>query len=29
MNVDRLFDSLTEEVKRLVPSDMKITSIKF
>ena len=29
MNVDRLFDNLTEEVRRLVPSDMTITSIKF
>ncbi|MBR7152691.1 MAG: beta-CASP ribonuclease aCPSF1 [Candidatus Methanomethylophilaceae archaeon] len=29
MNVDRLFDNLTQEVKRLVPRDMPITSIKF
>ena len=29
MNVDKLFESLTEEVTRRVPKDMKITSIKF
>ena len=29
MNVDRLFENLTEEVKRTVPSDMKITAIRF
>ncbi len=29
MNVDRLFDSLREEVKRAVPPDVKITDIKF
>lgn len=29
MNVNRLFDSLSEEIKRLVPADMKITSINF
>ncbi len=29
MNVDRLFDSLREEVKRALPSDVSITNIKF
>jgi hypothetical protein len=29
MNVDKLFETLTADVKRLVPSDMKITSINF
>ena len=29
MNVDKLFETLTAEVKRLVPSDMRITSINF
>ncbi|MBR4685516.1 beta-CASP ribonuclease aCPSF1 [Methanomassiliicoccales archaeon LGM-RCC1] len=29
MNVDKLFETLTDEVRRLVPSDMKITSINF
>ena len=29
MNVDKLFETLTEEVRRRVPKDMKITSIKF
>ncbi len=29
MNVDRLFDNLSKEVRRLVPSDMSITSIEF
>ncbi len=29
MNVDKLFENLTKEVRRLVPPDMKITSIEF
>ena len=29
MNVDKLFETLTQDVKKLVPSDMKITSIGF
>ena len=29
MNVDRLFETLTEEVKRNMPPDIKIKEIKF
>ena len=29
MNVDRLFDSLKEEVTRAMPQDIKIKDIKF
>ena len=29
MNVEKLFENLTQEVRRLVPKDMKITSIEF
>ncbi|MBR2255541.1 MAG: beta-CASP ribonuclease aCPSF1, partial [Candidatus Methanomethylophilaceae archaeon] len=29
MNVDRLFESITQDVHRLVPKDLNITSITF
>ena len=29
MNPDRLFESLREEVKRLIPPDMSISAIEF